>query len=136
MNWTDRVTKNKIETVESMKDALFTMTVIMADPLVTAQRGYAYTDDDTDVLKAGQKALANWSPTSSNAAQRLRNEELLDKGGYAVSRAEMMLRRDGFDDVRSAGDSTFEGDAFHDGQKRVVERAWEWYQAITAHQRN
>ena len=133
--WTDHITKSTIETVEALKDALFTMDIILSDPLVTSQFGYAYTGDDMDVLEAGKEALSRWVPNPQGIVQRQVNATLLDQGGYAVSRAEMMLRRQGFDDVRSAGNSTLEGDAFHDDQKRVVENAWNRYQAITQHQR-
>ena len=138
MTWRDRLVtdRDRSITVAAMQEALSVMDGIMADPLVSSQRGYAYTDDDVDVLRAGQKALENWRLESDSMAQRLQNQTLLDQGGRAVSRAEMMLRRQGFDDVRSAGDKTLHGDAFNDSQMRVVEDAWERYQAITVHQRN
>lgn len=135
-SWADRVTRDTIETVEALKDALFTMNIIMADPLVTAQRGYAYCDDDTDVLEAGRKALALWTPNPQGIVQRQTNALLLEQGGRAVELAGSMLRREGFYYVMSAGDMTLEGDAWHEGQKLVVENARKRYEAITQYQRN
>lgn len=128
--------RDRTSAVMAMKEAFKVMNAIMRDDLVTSQRGYAYTDSDTDILDAGRRALSRWRAEPRSQAQQILNESALEQAGRAIGLADMMLRRMGFDDVRSAGDDVMDGDVFCDGQKRIVERAYERYRDVTQHGRN
>lgn len=125
-----------MNTVAAMQEALSVMDGITSHPLIHSQLGYSHSSTDLEVLEEGRKALDRWDAEPRTREQRVLNEKYLEAGGRAVSLAEMMLRRQGFDDLRSAGDDTFDGDVFNDSMQRVIERAYEKYTEITEHGRN
>ena len=128
--------REKAAAVRAMDKAFDVMDIIMMHDLIRSQAGYAWTSNDTDILVAGRKALDRWVPEPETQAQCIMNESALEQAGRAINLADMLLRRQGFDDFRSAGDDTLDGDVFNDAMKRTVERAYEKWMDITQHSRN
>ena len=119
--------RDRRRAVAEMSNALTTMDAIMKEPSVTDQRGYAYTDDDTDVLRAGREALDRVVFNPEGKAARLINEQRLAVAGRAVDRADLMLMRNGFANVK--------GSAWTEADRQVIEKGLKSFQQITAYQR-
>ena len=119
--------RDRKRAIAEMSNALTTMEAISKEPAVQAMRGYAYTDDDMDVLRAGRKALDQLVAAPQSNVARVFNEQRLNVAGRAVDRADMMLLRNGFIEVKDI--------AWTEADRQVIENALRAFQRVTAYQR-
>ena len=111
-----------------MHNALETASAIMKEPAVVKMAGYAYWTDDVEIIQRGNEALKAYEPNPTTHAARYRNEQKLTLAGKAVDMADILLERNGFQEVK--------GESWTDQDQQVIKDGLKAFRQATQHCRN